>query len=123
MTVLVPSGARVSIRELFAPRSHGLNALAKAVKASVVANDKCIRQSLRDRVIGRDSARGFAPTARNYRYYALAVNGLIVGFPVGHVGAYQCGRIETTVPYRVLRLYLSKLGRQLVAGVRRPRFD
>jgi hypothetical protein len=58
----------------------------------------------------------YVTSARNYREFALTPTGLAVG--VNETGA--CGRMEATVPYRMVRPYLSTLGETLVAGVRRP---
>ena len=122
-TIRVPSGKSVAVTELFAsPR--GLRALASAVRRQILSGDACVRDSQRN-----EKALGLAEEAQNldaspahYRYFALTVSGLAVGFPISTIGAPSCNRVETTVPYAVVRPYLSELGRQLVAGVRRPRF-
>ena len=120
VTVRVPSGAPVGIRGLFSQPARGLRALAAAVRRKVLATNSCIRAS--NRGPGRAiNARGFAPTARNYRYFALTATGFAVGFAIDQVGGSSCGRAEATVPYSVVRPYLNSLGRRLVAGVRRPR--
>ena len=59
----------------------------------------------------------YESTLRNYRYFALTPHGLALAFSQEPA----CNRIEGIVPYRVLQPYLSNLGRQLVAGVRRAR--
>lgn len=59
----------------------------------------------------------YAPRAHNYRYFALTIRGLAVGF----WQAPACDRLQATVRYSHVRPYLSKLGERLVAGVRRPR--
>jgi hypothetical protein len=118
VTVRVPSGAPVGIRGLFSQPARGLRALAAAVRRKVLATNSCIRAS--NRGPGRAiNARGFAPTPRNYRYFSLTAKGFAVGFPIDQVGGSSCGRVQTTVPYAVVRPYLSALGRRLVAGVRR----
>ena len=65
--------------------------------------------------VAKDLIR-YRPTARNYRYFALTPNGLAVGSWLEEA----CTRLQATVPYTRLRPYLTSLGRQLVAGVRRP---
>ena len=120
VTVRVPSGAPVGIRGLFSQPGRGLRALAAAVRRKVLATNSCVRASNRGPG-GAINARGFAPTARNYRYFALTATGFAVGFPIDQVGGSSCGRVEVTVPYSVVRPYLSNLGQRLVAGVRRPR--
>jgi hypothetical protein len=120
VTVRVPSGAQVGLRRLFAQPDRGLRALASAARRTVLATNRCVRAS--NRGPGRAiNARGFAPTPRNYRYFALTAQGFAVGFPIDQVGASSCGSVQATVPYGVLRPYLSALGQRLVAGVRRPR--
>ena len=110
VTVRVPSGAPVRITDLFARPAQGLRVLARAWKAQVRRTRmwRCVTVAPSD----------YLPTAKNYRYFALTVGGLAVGF-------WQepaCNRLVATVPYRVLRPSLSALGRRLVAAVRRPRF-
>jgi len=58
----------------------------------------------------------YEASARNYRQFALTPEGLAVG--VNEIGA--CGNWQATVPYRILRPYLSELGAELIAGVHRP---
>jgi hypothetical protein len=120
VTVRVPSGAPVGLRGLFSQPAQGLHSLASAVRRTVLAKNSCVRAS--NRGPGRAiNARGFAPTPKNYRFFALTARGFAVGFPIDQVGASSCGGVQTTVPYSVVRPYLSKLGQRLVSGVRRPR--
>ena len=120
VTVQVPSGAPVGIRDLFAQPARGLRALATAVRRKVLSTNSCIRASFRDPVGGALNARGFDPTPSNYRYFALTASGLAIGFPIEQVGGASCGSVQTRVPYTVVHPYLSELGRKLVAGVRAP---
>ena len=110
MTIRVPSGRRVTLAQLFRdPEGGGLSALGVGW-FRVIARDwrlRCVVGDLPD----------YEPTLRNYRYFALTPRGLALAF-------WQepaCSRIEGIVPYRPLRPYLSRLGKQLIAGVRRPR--
>ena len=66
--------------------------------------------------------RGFAPRPKHYAHFALTADGIAIGFENDQVGGGSCGAPEVMVPYRVLRTRFSKLGEQLVAGVRRPTF-
>ena len=117
-TVRVPSGKAVSIGDLLAGGPRGLRALAAAARAQVLAEHPCVRDSI-GQVPRLD--RGFAPTASNYRQFALLASGLAIGFRVEQVGLPPCGRVRTTIPYAKLRGHLSPLGKRLVAGVRPPR--
>jgi hypothetical protein len=77
-----------------------------------------------ERALGIDfDARGFAPLPKHYAHFALTVEGVAIGFETEQVGGGSCGAPEVTVPYRLLRAHFSKLGGQLVAGVRRPTFQ
>jgi hypothetical protein len=109
ITVRVPTGTRVTITDLFAKPGEGLRALASAYKARLrrIYGDPCLRLYPGD----------YRPTVANYRAFALTPRGLAVGTPEDTA----CYRAAATVPYRVLRPHMSRLGKQLVAGVRRPR--
>jgi len=121
VTIDVPRAARVNTPSMFAEPSRGLTALGIAVRKRVVSSNRCVRDALNDRVLGRQFAAGFAPTASHYRYFALTPTGLAVGFPIGQVASPVCNRVQAVVPYSVVRPYLSALGEKLVAGVRQPR--
>jgi hypothetical protein len=121
LTVRVPSGSPVAIGDLFEQHSHGLRVLAEAFRKRVVATNSCVARDLRSPVAGDLDSRGFAPTASNYRHFALTSRGVAVGFPLGQIAAPVCNSVEATVPYSVLRPYLSELGKELIAGVRAPR--
>jgi hypothetical protein len=106
-TVRVPSGRPVTLAQLFRdPEGEGLFRLGVAWFRAIARDWRmeCVVSHLSD----------YEPTLRNYRYFALTPRGLALAF-------WQepaCNRIEGVVPYRVLRPYLSPLGRRLVAGVR-----
>lgn len=106
MTVLVPSGRSVTITDLFANPDRGIRVLASAWKARIrrTGARPCLRIYASD----------YTPTAANYRAFALAPNGLVVGS--WEDGA--CLRLVATVPYAIVRPYFSLLGARVVAGVR-----
>jgi hypothetical protein len=110
ITVRVPSGEPVTLARLFRdPRGEGLFQLGGAW-FRVITRDWRIQCVIKDLAACK-------PTLRNYQYFALTPRGLALAF-------WQepaCNRIEGIVPYARLRPYLSELGKQLVAGVRRPR--
>jgi hypothetical protein len=115
VTVRVPSGSPVTIVDLFAEPSQGLRALATAVRRQFSSD--------RPRIFPRSFYRsGLAPKASNYRLFALTTRGLVIAFHAGAIAHPIAGPLKTTVPYAILRPYLSKLGQKLIAGVRRPRF-
>jgi dipeptidyl aminopeptidase/acylaminoacyl peptidase len=93
---------------MFARPKRGLRALAIAWRARIrrTAGSPCLR-------IYPDHYRA---TYSNYRAFALTPTGAAVGSP--EIAA--CYRLAATVPYRVIRPYLSSLGKRLVAGVRAP---
>jgi len=109
VTVRVPSGTRVTITDLFAQPREGLRALAAAYKARLrqIYGDPCLRLYPGD----------YTPTVANYRAFALTPRGLAVG----SWEDTACYRVVATVRYRALGPYLSRLGQQLVAAVRRQR--
>ena len=108
ITLRVPSGTRVTIRDLFRSPSRGLRVLAAAWKARIRRGPggPCLR-------IYPDA---YETTAENYRTFALTLRGLAVGAPE----VEACYRLVATVPYAVVRPYLSDLGMSLVDGVRSP---
>jgi hypothetical protein len=120
VTVRVPSGSRVTITDLFVKPSVGLRALAAAARTRLEAEYRCVRDAVHDPTAGRSFGRGFDPTPANYKEFALRTGGITIGFPLGQVAFPPCYRQNVTVPYRVVRPYLSALGRVLIAGVRRP---
>jgi len=110
VTLQVPSGRRVTLTSLFANRVEGIRVLAAAWKARIrrTRNAPCVRiyQSV------------YAPTAQNYRFFALTPVGVAVG--AWEVG--PCSGLLATVPYRILRPHLSRFGATLVDGVRSPKW-
>jgi len=108
ITVRVPSVTRVTIPDLFRSPNRGLRVLAAAWKARIRRGPggACLR-------IYSDF---YEASAENYGAFALTARGIAAGSP--EVAA--CYRLVATVPYRVLRPYLSDLGSSLVDGVRVP---
>ncbi len=106
ITVRVPSGTRVRITDLFADANRGLRALATEWKARIKRSGggPCLRVY----------ADMYTPTVAHYKNFALTPRGIAVG--TEEVAA--CYRLVATVPYRVMRPYLSKLGATLITGVR-----
>jgi hypothetical protein len=109
-TVLVPSGRRIHINDLFVNPARALPVLANAWKEQLRRTNadswECVAQHASD----------YAPVASNYQYFALTERGLAVGF-------WQepaCNRLYAIVRYPTLRPYLSALGSKVVAGVRPP---
>ncbi|HEV2812609.1 MAG TPA: hypothetical protein VGW10_05090 [Solirubrobacteraceae bacterium] len=121
-TLRVPSGESVAFTDLFADHSLALRAIAAAARADVVkgARRSCVADSLADRTVGFLRERRMRPLARNYRHFELAPEGLAFGFYQSQIAAPPGGRISTVVPHRVVRPYLNREGRSLIAGVRRP---
>ena len=115
VTVLVPSGTRVRLPDLFTNPKVALHAIAAAAQRTLIRKKRCVRVSLaRDPLL----KRGFAPSVKNYRRFALTTRGLTIGFPIGQVASGVCNRVEATVPYAALRSGLSRLGKDLIAAIR-----
>jgi hypothetical protein len=105
VTLTVPGARRVTISDLFADPSRGLETFGRAWRAQ-----------LRQTTCPDTYREVYGTSASNYRHFALTPRGLAVG--VRESGA--CGPWIATVPYVVVQPYLSDLGKRLVAGVRRP---
>ena len=84
VTVLVRSGTRVRLPDLFTNPSGALRAIAAAAQRTLIRKNSCVRVSLaRDPLL----KRGFAPSIKNYRRFALTTRGLTIGFPIGQVAS------------------------------------
>jgi hypothetical protein len=115
VTTLVPSGTRVRLPDLFTNPGMALPAIAAAAQRTLVRKSSCVRVSL-----ARDSLlrKGFMPSVKNYRRFALTTRGLTIGFPIGQVSSGICNRVEATVLYAALRFGLSRIGKDLIAAIR-----
>jgi hypothetical protein len=111
-TIPVRTGKRIAVTGLFSDPREGLRALAADVQPRLKRENKCVRD--------HSFPGTFRPTPHHYRNFALTPNGLAVAFNLAQVASPPCGRVETVVPYDVVRPYLSGLGQELVAGVRLP---
>lgn len=120
ITVNTATARRVELGDLFRRPSEALSALATAARLRLTAANDCVRRAISDPNVGHVYASGFAPTVALYQHFGLLPNGLAIGFPVEQVGPPACGSFEVTVPYSVMQPYLSKLGLELIRGVRRP---
>jgi hypothetical protein len=116
-TVRVATGQRIAISDLFARPPEALRALAKDVAPRLARENACVRKDTRASPYFRHR---FRPSAHRYRKFALTPTGLAIAFDLAEVVSPPCGRVETIVPYDVVRPYLNAVGRELVAGVRRP---
>ena len=115
LTLLVPSGTRLRLPDLFTNRSVTLRAIAAAAQRTLVRKNSCVRLSLaRDPLL----KRGFAPTIKNYRHFALTARGLMIGFPIGQVASGVCNRVQATIPYPALQSRLSRPAKDLIATIR-----
>ena len=117
-TVDAKTGQRVRLGALFAHPASGVRTLASAARRQLVRDNLCVRNSVD---ANPTLAHGFDPSFNRYRYFALLTGGIAIGFPVDRVGGAVCGRVDVTVPYSVVRPYLSTLGQRLIRGTRKPR--
>ena len=113
VTIRVATARQISIAELFEQPIRGLKQIASAARARLSARNVCVRR--------RANSSGFEPKISNFRYFGLTTNGLAIGFTAGVVAPRICGYFLVTLPYAVVRPYLGRVGRELVAGVRAPR--
>jgi hypothetical protein len=121
ITLDTASGKQIHWADLFTHPTVGLSLVASSARHLLVANNRCVRNSLNDPTIGHSFASGFRPTKRNYRYFALLNRGIAVGFPLGQVGGIVCGRVTVVIGYARFERLLSRQGTRLVSNVRPPR--
>ena len=124
-TVETASGrAVVDLQQLFSNPKRALSVVAEHVYLDVVTGksgtDLCVQEAEGHEATGGPPPGAFAPTAADYRYFALTPAGVAIGIPQGAVASDACGRVEVTIPYLILHPYFNSLGRSLVAGVRPP---
>jgi hypothetical protein len=124
-TVESASGRAVAgLQALFSNPKRALSVVADRVYREVVTGksgtDLCVQQVEGHHVTRGPPPGAFAPTAADYRYFALTPSGVAIGIPQGAVASDACGRVEVTIPYLTLQPYFNSLGRLLVSGVRRP---
>ncbi|MGA2037610.1 MAG: hypothetical protein ABSH04_08525 [Acidimicrobiales bacterium] len=119
-TIDVSSGKSIQILDLFEAPAAALRAIGTSAHAFVMAGNSCVRGEDLYLEQTRQPVPGFSPTGANYRYLALTRAGLAVGFPNGQLASPSCGRVEVTIPYKVIAPYLNKVGKSLVSGVRQP---
>jgi hypothetical protein len=108
-TVDVRSGRAVSLRQLLANPPLALPVLAGDWKAQ-------LRHTMLWPLVAEDTD-SYTPSFAHYRYFALTPSGLAFGFREEPAGS----RFAAVIPYRLVHPYLSRLGKRLVAGVRRPK--
>lgn len=123
LTAAVPSGSPFELVDLLSSPSTGLQVIAGYVTQTVVATHPCVARSYNDTgpsgsVTAQATRRGFAPTAENYRHFALTPQGLDIGLDQGQVGTESCSTIRVTVPWSLVRPQLNATGLRLVDGLR-----
>lgn len=106
MTILVPSGRRVTLTALFRNVNQALLVLQRAWKTHPGIAGRCARTYWEI----------FTPRVENYRAFALTPTGLALGST--ETGA--CYRFVIIVPYRAVQPDLGNLGKRLVNAVRKP---
>jgi hypothetical protein len=116
--------AVVDLQQLFSYPKQALLVVADRVYSDVVTGksptDLCVQEAEGHQVTRGPPPGAFAPTAADYRYFALTPTGVAIGIPQGAVASDACGRVEVTIPYLTLHPYFNSLGRRLVSGVRPP---
>jgi len=110
VTVRVPSGKPIAIRQLFRRPTLALDAIARLVKADLGRGSRC--------VTAFQDLRAIAPMWRNYRAWALTERGLVVAFDTGRVSLPLCGPVSVTIPYARLMSYVGAVGKELIAAVK-----
>jgi hypothetical protein len=116
VTVQVPSGKPVTFGDLFSEGQAALSAIDASVRNSLVADYPGADTCIDDR-----AGNGLAGTVEDYQDFVLTEAGIVFGFGTGHLTAVACGVMVTTVPWSIIKPYLSPLGLRLADDVRRPR--
>jgi len=112
VTILVSNAERVTVVDLFQHPKKGLSLVAAASRSRLLAGYACARNYL--------NLAGLEPEARNFRFFALTSRGLVIGFSAGSVAPQICGALHVTLPYALFRSTLSRLGREVISGIRQP---
>lgn len=122
-TVLVPSGKSVTQLQLIAQGHNGVHAFTAAVLRYAkrhYGRRTCAGAAYRLAANGNSQFTALSARVRlAASTIALVRDGVVVGTP-NYVIPPACGRIEVTVPYRIIRPYLSDLARTLIANIRAP---
>jgi len=115
VTVLLSTGRDISPASvLFRNEGLAMLSVAQRVQRSALSRYQCLPRP--DNLAKGQLEQAFEPSSGNYRFITLLKSGLSVGFAAGEVGSIGCGRIQVTVPFNVLRPYLSLRGTRLVAS-------
>jgi hypothetical protein len=114
LTMDVRSGARISLERLFVNPSMAFRTAARYVRGALRSNN-CFRST------SEYWRSGLGPAAANFRSFALTVRGIVFGFSSGQIAAAGCGGFAITVPFDIIKPYLSVIGRQSIAVSRSPR--
>jgi hypothetical protein len=64
---------------------------------------------------------GLRPMPGNFRSFALVGRGVVFGFWSGQIADPGCGAFAISVPFDLIRPYLSETGRNSIALLRQPR--
>jgi hypothetical protein len=113
VTLRVPSGAIVSLVDLFKAPGAALAVISSFVRADLATTYPDCRSLIL-------SSEGLSPTPDNYQSFAMLPGGLAFGFAAGHTGSEACGPMRATVPWARIRTLLTPIGLQLVSGLRSP---
>jgi Protein of unknown function (DUF3298) len=111
-TVQVRTARRIGIEDLFGGSASGLERLAREAQRRLEEHNLCVRDYR--------NKSGFAPTTPNYENFGLTVHGIVIGFTSYQVAYGICGRVAVRVPFSALRGSWSRLGVELIRGVREP---
>jgi hypothetical protein len=121
LTVRVPSGSQVNLRDLFSRPKEAVPAIGRLARTRLAHTNKAVYGGLNSKMDRQFLVRSFAPRVKRGAQWALTPTGFAIGYPQGLVACVPCSRIDTTIPYWRLDPYLSASGRQLIADVRWPR--
>lgn len=115
-TLQVPSAKPVTLSSLFTDPARGLQALSDAAGTHFQTGDSCIADQLTDPT--SPYWQDLAPTADNYKHFAITPSGITIGFEQGQIGIEACDRQSFTVGWPQVQNLLSPAGKTIVAGLR-----
>lgn len=98
------AGKEIALADVFKPAVNPIKQMSAYATANLKARDLLM------------FPEGALPTPENYRVWNLSPKGMVMTFDHYQVMPYAAGMQEVTMPYRVMRNWLSKLGLAAMAG-------
>jgi hypothetical protein len=78
----------------------------------------CVSQALADPIGGDIYGSNLAPSAGNFKYFAMTPDGLTIGFEQGQLSFEACDQQQVTIGWPSLQPLLTRDAEQLVSELR-----